>query len=333
MHTLRGGFFMAVCFMYASGRLVFGEAEAASGRTRISIENGKWHLNGRITYPGAKAEGLLMNVRMVNGVFEDRHKPDFDAEANTARFIEKIPEYAANGVRAFTIGLQGGMPGYEGALNSAFNPDGTLRPEYMDRVQRVIEACDRQGVAVILGCYYQRQDQVLRDEAAVRKGVVEAAQWIGRSGFRNVMMEVANEFSHGGFDQRVLKTVAGEVELVGLAHQTAPGLLVSVSGMGDGRYPDRLAEEVDFILIHLNSTKVEDIPARIGALRKRGKPVVVNEDDKPGEAGARAAEACVANGASWGLMLNDLNQYVPFEFHGPADDPVIYGKLRELTAP
>jgi hypothetical protein len=46
------------------------------------------------------------------------------------------------------------MPGYEGAVNSAFNPDGSLRPHYLQRVRRVIEACDRQGIVVILGCYY-----------------------------------------------------------------------------------------------------------------------------------------------------------------------------------
>jgi hypothetical protein len=52
-----------------------------------------------------------MNVRMVNAVFEDRDKPDFNAEANTERFIAAIPDYVAHGVDAFTVCLQGGMPG------------------------------------------------------------------------------------------------------------------------------------------------------------------------------------------------------------------------------
>ena len=55
-----------------------------------------------------------MNVRMVNSVFEDRGKPDFDPEANTDRFLRQVPDYAAHGVNAFTLCLQGGMPGYEG---------------------------------------------------------------------------------------------------------------------------------------------------------------------------------------------------------------------------
>src|SRR6185312_2716900 len=231
---------------------------------------------------GTRAEGLLMNVRMVNSVFEDRRKPDFNPEANTARFLAKLPDYAAHGVGAFTLCLQGGMPGYEGAINSGFAPDGSLRPAYLSRVQRAIEACDRQGLVVILGCYYQRQDQVLANEAAVRAGVVHVAQWIRRSGFRNVVLEIANEFDHDGFDHPLLRSEDGEVELIRLAKETAPGLLVSTSGLGHGRFPEKVAKAADFLLIHFNGTPLDDTPRRIAALKPYGKPIVCNEDQKVG---------------------------------------------------
>ncbi len=32
---------------------------STSGQTRVSIVDGKWHINGKLTYPGTKAEGLL----------------------------------------------------------------------------------------------------------------------------------------------------------------------------------------------------------------------------------------------------------------------------------
>jgi murein DD-endopeptidase MepM/ murein hydrolase activator NlpD len=317
----------------AQGHLWVQVAQAFRPRTVISIHQGRWHLNGQVTYRGAAAEGLLMNVRMVNAVFEDRRKPEFDPEANTDRFLARLPDYAAHGVRAFTLCLQGGMPGYEGALNSAFEPDGALRPAYLARVRRVIEACDRLGVAVILGCFYQRQDQVLPDAGAVRAAVTNVAAWIRRAGLSNVVLEVANEFDHPGFDHPILRSVDGQIELMNLARQTAPGLLVSTSASGHGRYPDSLARAADFLLIHFNNTSLADIPARIHALKTYGKPIVCNEDDKQGAEAAQAAALCVAHGASWGLMLNKLNQYVPFEFHGAADDPVVYGKLKELTTP
>ncbi|HEU5117616.1 MAG TPA: serine hydrolase, partial [Isosphaeraceae bacterium] len=278
-------------------------------------------------------EGLLMNVRMVNAVFEDRGRPDLDPGAITERFLEKLPEYARHGVRAFTIGLQGGMPGYEGAVNSAFNPDGSLRRSYLDRVQSVIEACDRHGIVVILGCYYQRQDQVLTDDDAVRAGVVHVARWLRDSGYRNVVLEIANEFDHNGFDHALLRSVEGEIELIQLARETAPGLLVSTSGLGHGRYPAEMARSVDFLLIHFNSTPLDEIPARLSALKSFGKPIVCNEDDKAGDEAARAAELCVQGGASWGYMAEKVNQHAPFRFDGAEDDPIVYARLKALTSP
>ena len=66
-------------------------------------------------------------------------------------------------------------------------------------------------------------------------------------------------------------------------------------------------------------------------MRRFGKPIVCNEDDKVGEDGARAAELCVATGASWGLMAEDVNQHFPFRFDGAADDPVVYAELEALA--
>ncbi len=301
-------------------------------RTHVSIVGNQWRINGTVTYPGTKAEGLLMNVRMVNCVFEDLKRPNFDPEKNTDEFIAEVPDYVAHGVRAFTVNLQGGMPGYEGAVNSAFNSDGTLRQSYLRRVRRVITACDEQGVVVILGCFYQRQDQVLKDENAVRAGLVNAVRWVKACGFTNVVLEVANEFGHSGFDHALLRTPEGQVELIRLAKQTAPHLLVSTSALGHGRQHEPVAAAGDFLLVHFNSVSLREIPDRLAALKHFGKPIVCNEDAKEGEQGASAAELCVANGASWGLMLQKTNQHFPFSFKGAADDPLVYAKLKELTS-
>ena len=307
-------------------------AQAAGPFTKVSIVNGRWHINGEVTCRGARAEGLLLNVRMVNATFEDAKRPDFDPEANTDEFVAQIPDYIAHGIRAFTLNLQGGMPGYEGAVNSAFNADGTLREACLRRVRRVIEACDRSGAVVILGCFYQRQDQVLEDEEAVQAGVINTAKWIQARGFRNVVLEVANEFGHGGFNHRILKIPEGQVELIQLARRTAPDLLVSTSGLGDGGSHARVAQASDFLLVHFNSTRLEDIPKRIASLKRHGKPIVCNEDQKLSEPGAKAAELCVANGASWGLMLEKLNQHFPFTFRGAADDPAVYATFKQLAS-
>ena len=316
-------------FLYS---IIFLSAvSATAGATTVSIYGTQWQINGKITYPGTAAEDLLMNVRMVNSTFEDRKRPDFDSDENTSRFISKIPEYSSYGVRAFTLNLQGGFPGYEGAVNSAFKPDGTLRKSYLGRIKRVIEECDKHGMVVILGLFYQRQDQILRDEQAVKRAVVNAVNWVKESGFTNVVIEIANEYDHSGFDHDIIRTAEGEVELIRLAKKTWPGLLVSASGLGNGRMNDLIAKEADFISIHFNGTRVEDIPKRIGALKKYNKPIVCNEDDKVGNEAVLALQACVENGCSWGFMHNKLNQYEPFEFTGYDDDRMVYDKFIEVT--
>src|SRR5262249_7161303 len=188
--------------------------------------------------------------------------------------VQHRPDYVRLGVRSVAINLQGVMPGYEQAVNSAFDAEGNLRGAYLRRVRRVIEACDREGAVVILGCFYQRQDQLLKDEAAVRAGVVNVAQWVKGCGFTNVVLEIANEFGHRGCDHRLLKTTAGQAELIGLAKKAHAALLVSTSGLGDGTVPGEVARAADFVLVHFNGTKVEDMPARIRALQGFGKPVV-----------------------------------------------------------
>lgn len=325
---------MRLILLFVSLTPTAARAADFTPRTQVGLDSTqRWTINGEVIYPDAPAQGLLMNVRMVNATFEDRARSDFDPERNTAAFLKALPDYVAHGVRGFTFNLQGGMPGYEGAVNSAFEPDGSLRPESMQRIARVIEACDRQCCVVILGCFYQRQDQVLQDEAAVKRALVNAVHWVKDRGYRNVVLEVANEYNHRGFDHEILRSAEGEAELIRLAKRAHGGLLVSTSGLGDGKLDPKICAAADYLLIHFNGTPVEKIPARIEALQKYGKPIVCNEDDKTGETAARAAEACVANGCSWGLMLNDKNQYAPFEFEGAKDDPIVYDTLKRLTPP
>jgi len=316
------------------GSLLVYQSATAQAATKVSISEDRWLINGQPTNPGTASEGLLMNVRMVNATFEDSSgkKPDLDATTNAAEFIAKISEYAAHGVNAFTLCLQGGMPGYEGAVNSAFTPDGSLRAEYLKRVEGVIRACDRNGVAVILGCYYQRQSKILHDEAAIRAGLVNVTTWIQSCGFQNVVLEVANEYPHNGFVHGVIRDAKGQAGLIRLVKETWPGLLVTASGYGDGKVHPEVAEACDFLTPHWNGTQVEDIPARVAALKKFGKPIVCNEDDKVGERAVAAMQATVQSGAAYGLMLKDHNQTFPFHFDGVQDDAVFYAALKAITS-
>lgn len=302
-----------------------------AGQTKVELDGSRWLINGVPTNVGTPCEGLLINVRMVNATFEDQGQPEFDADQNTNEFIEKIPEYASLGVNAFTLCLQGGMPGYEGAVNSAFRDDGSLRAEYLQRVERVLRACDQHSVVVILGLFYQRQSKLLRDEVAVRAGVVNAIKWVQECEFSNVVIEIANEYPHSGFVHSIIRDHESQASLVRLAKSTAPQLLVTTSGYGNGVIHPLVAEECDFLTPHWNGTKVQDIAGRIAVLQRYHKPIVCNEDDKTGEMAVAALKVSVECGAGYGLMLKDHNQTFPFHFHGGADDPLYYTALSRLA--
>jgi hypothetical protein len=310
-----------------------GAPAAYTARTRLTIDGPRFRLNGSLTYPGQPPEGMLLNVRMVNSVFEDDGRPEFDPESNTAEFLGRMEEYVAHGVRAFTVSLQGGYPGYSGARNSAFQPDGNLRAAYLARVARVIERADAHGAVVILSLFYQRQDQILRSEQAVRAGVIKAVDWVKQKGYRNILLEIANEYGHPGFDHAVLRSDAGVAELIRLAQDRHSSLPVSASTLGNARTTPRVAAASDVILVHFNVLSTSEIRTRVRDLRAtfRTKPIVGNEDDRTGSAAVGALTASVEAGASYGLMVERVNQRYPFYFHGRSDDREAYDKYRALA--
>ena len=94
-------------------------------KTVVSIDRDAFLINGEPTYRGRrhrgrKVEGLLLNARMVQGIFDDLNPatrsrwdyPDgpWDAERNTDELIAAMPSWHAAGLRAFTLNLQGGSP-------------------------------------------------------------------------------------------------------------------------------------------------------------------------------------------------------------------------------
>ena len=95
-------------------------------RTKVTITGNQFYINGELTYKGRfwkgnKIEGLLLNSRMVQGIFDDLNPktrenfvyPDtkvWDANRNTKEFISHMEEWKSNGLLAFTLNLQGGSP-------------------------------------------------------------------------------------------------------------------------------------------------------------------------------------------------------------------------------
>ena len=280
--------------------------QPAARRTSLTIDGDRFLINGRPTYEGRtwrgmRIEGLLMNSRMVQGIFDDLNPetrgrwayPDtqrWDAERNTREFIAAMPEWRRHGLLAFTINIQGGSPqGYSQEQpwhNSGFHPDGTLRADYLARLQRILDRADTLGMVPIVGYFYFGQDQRLENDAAVRRAVREATTWLLKRDYRNVLVEIANECDNRKYEQPLMQAPRVH-ELIQLAQSIAVGgrrLPVSVSFNGGTVPAPNVVAAADFLLLHGNGVKEpEEIARMVSQTRQvpgyRAMPILFNEDD------------------------------------------------------
>jgi len=307
-------------------------------RTTISIRGDAFFINGEPTYrgrryQGAKIEGLLMNIRAVQGIFDDRNPetrsrwnyPDtgkWDPERNTREFIAAMPEWRRRGLLGFTVNLQGGSPeGYSKGQpwhNSAIEADGSLRPDYMGRLEPILNRADELGMAPIVGVFYFGQDQRVKDEEAVKTAVRNSVQWLLDKGYGNVLLEICNESNVNAYDHAILKPPRVH-ELIEMAKAITAGgrrLLVGTS-YGGGFVPlEYVVRSSDFLLMHGNGVSDPNrITQMVEQARKvpgyRPMPILFNEDDhfdfdKP----LNNMMAAVKAYASWGYFEPGESNYV-----------------------
>jgi len=323
-------------FLTLASGLAAVRTAAARGRTTIAIRGDMFLLNGRPTYPGRtfkgmKIEGLLMNSRMVQGVFDDANPetrtrwvyPDtkkWDPDRNTREFIEAMPEWRKHGLLSFTINFQGGSPeGYSKAQpwdNTAFEADGAIKPAYAARMARILDRADALGMVPIVGIFYFGQDRRLRDEAAVRRAVTNSVEWVLGRGYRNVLLEVANETGNG-YHHEILR-LARIHELIDLAKGIRKGgaRLLTGTSYGGNRIPlANVVKSSDFLLIHGNGvTRPERITEMVKQTRAvdgyRTMPVLFNEDDHFNfDQPSNNMLAALGEYASWGYFDPGKNDY------------------------
>ncbi len=328
---------------FLSTLLLLTAAGLASGsqpmprRTHVEIRGDQFFLNGRPTYAGRafngrRVEGLLLNSRMVQGIFDDRNPqtvarwayPDtgkWDPERNTREFVAAMPQWRANGLLGFTINLQGGSPeGYSREQpwhNSAIEADGSLRADYLGRLERILDRADELGMVALLGYFYFGQDKRLTDEAAVLRAADDATRWLIAKGYGNVLVEVNNE-CNVRYDHPILQPERVH-ELVRRVQETSQAgghrLLVSTSYGGGSAPKENVVRAADYLLLHGNG--VGD-PNRIRAMVRetrqvpgyRPVPILFNEDDHfDFEKLDNNFLAALSEYASWGYFDPGKNDY------------------------
>ncbi|RKU25722.1 hypothetical protein C6497_15290 [Candidatus Poribacteria bacterium] len=333
--------------------------------TNVNIVEDAFFINGEITYAGRyfedkKIEGLLLNSRMVQGIFDDRNPetvslwdyPDtgkWDAERNTREFLAAMPIWRAYGILAFTINLQGGSPeGYSKKQpwhNSGIETDGSLNQDYLSRLKRIIDFSDELGMVVILGYFYFGQDHRIKDENTVIQAVDNITNWLFDNNYTNVIIEVNNE-CNVRYTHEILQPerVHELIEQVKSNTRDGKRYLVGTS-YGGGRIPqENVVGSSDFILIHGNGVSdpnciVEMVKQTRQVSGYRPMPILFNEDDhfdfdKP----FNNCVAAISEYASWGYFDPGENDYchgyqsVPVQWQINTDrKQAFFNKIKQIT--
>jgi hypothetical protein len=347
--------------------LTFVSYTNTSRKTIVTIKGNQFYINGELTYKHRywkrnKIEGLLLNSRMVQGIFDDinpKTKDNFvypdtqkwDADRNTNEFVKNMDDWYLHGLIAFTLNLQGGSPmGYgvhEGMINSTFDEKGDLSPKYIDRLERILDKADELGMVVILGYFYFGQDQYLEDETAVIHAVENITKWIIDKGYKNILIEINNECNIL-YDHKILQPqrVNELIEKVQKMSKNGFPLLVSTSFTG-GRVPaSNVVKSADFILLHGNGLKEpSQITILIDSTKKvegyHSQPIVFNEDDHFNfESDTCNFITAIKSYASWGYFDYRMKgegfecgfQSIPVDWGIHSERKIkFFNKLKEIT--
>jgi hypothetical protein len=305
--------------------------------THVTINGEQFYIDGQVTYLGRtwrghKIEGLLMNSRMIQATFDDENPetrsrwayPDtgeWDAERNVQEFLAMLPVYKEHGLLAVTVNFQGGSPeGYSKGQpwsNTGLDANGDLKPDYLDRMRRVLDQLNELGMVAILGIYYFGQDERLNDEAAVIRGVDNVVNWVLDQGYEHVILEVNNECNVKKYEHEILQPhrIHELIERAKAITKDGRRLLVGTSYGGNFVPLENVVGTSDFLLLHGNG--VSD-PNRIAEMVEqtrqvpgyRPMPILFNEDDHfHFDEDWNNFVASVSRYASWGYFDPGQNDY------------------------
>lgn len=307
-------------------------------KTNLSVSGEQFLVNGKPTYseiPGSnmQAHGLLFNQRMIQGIFDDRGNRKrykrggmgfFDPDANTEALVAALPQWHAYGLRAITVGLQGGWPvgmvDVEEIENNPFRENGKeIDQAYLKRLDRIVKAADELGMVVIVNILYWAQTKKFRTGLEIRNAVISACRFLRDKGYGNVIVDVANEYNIDLFaDHALVNDPEGMASLIGLARCESGNMPVGSSG-GGGMMDEEVVRASDVILIHgngLSRGKYYDFVKRIKACAP-GKPIVCNEDSPC----CTRVDVSLSAGVSWGYYNNYTKQIPPCNYGiSPGED-------------
>ncbi len=116
------------------------------------------------------------------------------SDEETQELIDNLAVFKSYGVNTVSVFLMGSRFGdVKGYL-----PDASLNPVYANRLGRIIEAADREGMIVLVGCLYWSTSRAKEDlshwtQEDANRAIANTVRWLSEHNYRNVFVDVDNE--------------------------------------------------------------------------------------------------------------------------------------------
>jgi hypothetical protein len=142
---------------------------------------------------GVKANQIVLNERPVK-LLGLRCSNALISEAKTDELIANLDRFKSYGVNTISVFLMGSRFGDI----QGYRADASLDPLYAKRLGRIVEAADRRGMIVVVGCLYWGASTAKSDlggwqQADANKAIASTVQWLKDHSYRNVFVDVDNE--------------------------------------------------------------------------------------------------------------------------------------------
>lgn len=156
-----------------------------AGNYIFSVDGNKTYLNSE--------EFLSIGLRCSNALISDKTTNDL------IKNLDVYKSYGVNTISVFFMGSRfGDVKGY--------NQDASLNPVYTKRMAKIIEACDKRKMVVLVGCLYWggskgKWESWTQEEANL--AVENTIKWLSENNLRNVFVDPDNEgmaHRNKGFD-------------------------------------------------------------------------------------------------------------------------------------
>lgn len=311
---------------------------------------GSWQPTYSEPFYRPEAAGRLMNLRVAQGIFHDEWLTEFpfDPLENTRRLIEALDTYKEHGILCINVSLQGGNayqrspirrsrdfkdgPG-AGSHVSAFLPDGSLKPEWLERLRLLVKELEGRGMFLNLMYFYQGQDEVLENEEAIDRAVIQATDWLIDNDCRNVLIEIANEHDVSAYDHEryIHRRMDHLIQLARsrfIDRQAPFRLPISASTGGSMAVYEGVHHHGDLVILHGNRRTPQEKGSRVRELVADASlpgPIYMNEDDNGRETTPEhlavelaSFDAVYEAGGSWGYMPWVQVQMFPFRHFLPS---------------